>query len=98
MPRKAQASVGGLVYHVLNRVHSRRRMFYSDKDYLAFLKDQTKRIKLNGTADQTKRDGIDYSPAGIFFRQTTGRPRRSVRNRFDPKDFWAFWRRGIRAA
>ena len=37
MPRKARASIGGLVYHVLNRSHSRRRMFYSDKDYHAFL-------------------------------------------------------------
>src|SRR5437879_5475697 len=38
MPRKARASVGGLIYHVLNRAHSRRRLFYSDKDYLAFFK------------------------------------------------------------
>jgi putative transposase len=38
MPRKARASVGGLIYHVLNRSHSRRRMFYSDKDYLALFK------------------------------------------------------------
>src|SRR5437764_1367410 len=36
MPRKARASVGGLVYHVLNRSHSRRRLFYSEKDYAAF--------------------------------------------------------------
>jgi len=26
------------VYHVLNRAHSRRRLFFSDKDYLAFVK------------------------------------------------------------
>ena len=38
MPRKARASIGGLIYHVLNRSGSRRRMFGSDKDYLAFLK------------------------------------------------------------
>ncbi len=38
MPRKARASVGGLIYHVLNRANSRRRLFYSDKDYLAFFK------------------------------------------------------------
>jgi putative transposase len=38
MPRKARASIGGVIYHVLNRSHSRRRIFYSDKDYLAFLK------------------------------------------------------------
>jgi putative transposase len=37
MPRKARASVGGLIYHVLNRSHSRRRLFDSDKDYLAFM-------------------------------------------------------------
>jgi putative transposase len=38
MPRKPRASVGGLIYHVLNRSHSRRRIFYSEKDYLAFFK------------------------------------------------------------
>jgi putative transposase len=27
-----------MVYHVLNRANSRRRLFYGDKDYLAFLK------------------------------------------------------------
>ena len=37
MPRKPRASVGGLIYHVLNRSHSRRQLFYSEKDYLAFL-------------------------------------------------------------
>ncbi len=37
MPRKPRASAGGLIYHVLNRAHSRRRLFYSEKDYLALL-------------------------------------------------------------
>jgi putative transposase len=27
-----------MIYHVLNRANSRRRIFYSEKDYLAFLK------------------------------------------------------------
>jgi putative transposase len=27
-----------MIYHVLNRAHSRRRIFYSDRDYLAFVK------------------------------------------------------------
>jgi putative transposase len=27
-----------MVYHILNRANSRRRLFYSDKDYLAFFK------------------------------------------------------------
>src|SRR4051794_23657377 len=38
MPRSARNSVAGVVYHVLNRANSRRRLFYTDKDYLAFLK------------------------------------------------------------
>jgi putative transposase len=38
MPRKPRASVGGLIYHVLNRAHSRRQIFHSEKDYLAFVK------------------------------------------------------------
>ncbi len=38
MPRKPRRSVGRMVYHVLNRANSRRRMFYSEKDYLAFFK------------------------------------------------------------
>jgi len=36
MPRNARRSVGGEVCHVLNRANSRRRLFASDKDYLAF--------------------------------------------------------------
>jgi putative transposase len=38
MPRKARRSVGGMIYHVLNRANSRQRIFNSTKDYLAFLK------------------------------------------------------------
>ena len=38
MPHQAKASVGGLIYHVLNRAPSRKRMFFSDKHYSAFLK------------------------------------------------------------
>jgi putative transposase len=38
MPRKPRASVGGIIYHVLNRSHSRRQMFFSEKDYQAFFK------------------------------------------------------------
>jgi putative transposase len=38
MPRTARRSLGGLIYHVLNRANSRRRLFFSDKDYLAFFK------------------------------------------------------------
>jgi putative transposase len=38
MPRVARRSVGGIVYHVLNRAHSRKRLFWSDKDYLAIFK------------------------------------------------------------
>src|ERR1700733_10850458 len=38
MPRKARRSVGGIVYHVLNRANARRRLFYRDADYVAFFK------------------------------------------------------------
>ena len=38
MPRKARHSVGGVVYHVLNRSNGRRRIFSREGDYLAFLK------------------------------------------------------------
>ncbi len=38
MARKARRSVGGLIYHVLNRANSRRRLFLTDKDYLAFFR------------------------------------------------------------
>jgi putative transposase len=37
MPRVARHSIGGLIYHVLNRAHSRRRLFATDADYLAFV-------------------------------------------------------------
>ena len=37
MPRTARNSVGGMIYHVVNRANSRRRLFYTDKDYVAFL-------------------------------------------------------------
>jgi putative transposase len=37
MPRKPRNSLGGVVYHVLNRGNGRRRIFFTPKDYLAFL-------------------------------------------------------------
>ena len=37
MPRVARRSIGGAVYHVLNRGNSRRRLFGRDADYQAFL-------------------------------------------------------------
>jgi putative transposase len=36
MPRSARQSLGGEVYHVLNRAALRYRMFRTDKDFLAF--------------------------------------------------------------
>ena len=36
MPRPLRTAPGGFVYHVLNRANSRRRIFESDRDYLAF--------------------------------------------------------------
>jgi putative transposase len=38
MPRAARASIGGICYHVLNRGNARRRVFYKNADYQAFLK------------------------------------------------------------
>ena len=38
VPRTARASVGGLVYHVLNRGNDRRTVFHEGGDYAAFLK------------------------------------------------------------
>jgi putative transposase len=38
MPRIGRIAPGGLVYHVLNRGNGRRRLFYKDADYAAFLK------------------------------------------------------------
>ena len=38
MPRTARASVGNQCYHVLNRGNARRRVFFKDGDYQAFLK------------------------------------------------------------
>jgi REP element-mobilizing transposase RayT len=37
MPRTARSAVGGMIYHVLNRARGRRRLFYTDKEYAAFL-------------------------------------------------------------
>jgi putative transposase len=37
MPRKPRNSLGGVVYHVLNRGNGRRRVFFTPADYLAFL-------------------------------------------------------------
>ena|SRR5437870_4976005 len=37
MPRTARASVGGMVYHVLNRGNERRKVFRAGGDYRAFL-------------------------------------------------------------
>ena len=36
MPRSSRQSVGGQVYHVLNRAARRFGMFRTDKDFLAF--------------------------------------------------------------
>ena len=36
MPRIARVAPGGIVYHVLNRVNGRLRLFKKDQDYLAF--------------------------------------------------------------
>jgi putative transposase len=36
MPRKARYVPGGLVYHILNRGVSRRKLFEKDRDYIAF--------------------------------------------------------------
>jgi REP-associated tyrosine transposase len=37
MPRTARASVGGMVYHVLNRGNGRAEVFHKDGDFAAFL-------------------------------------------------------------
>lgn len=37
MPRTARASVGDVIYHVLNRGNGRMRIFHKEKDYVAFL-------------------------------------------------------------
>ena len=36
MPRPLRTAPGGFVYHVLNRANGKRRIFESDRDYLAF--------------------------------------------------------------
>jgi hypothetical protein len=36
MLRAARVTPGGLVYHVLNRVVGRRRLFWKDADFAAF--------------------------------------------------------------
>lgn len=38
MPRSLRHCPGGTVFHVLNRAVGRRRLFYKDTDYLAFLR------------------------------------------------------------
>ncbi len=37
MPRTARASLGGVVYHILNRGNGRTKVFHNDEDYAAFL-------------------------------------------------------------
>jgi putative transposase len=37
MPRTARASVGNVVYHVINRGNDRAKIFHKDGDFLAFL-------------------------------------------------------------
>jgi len=37
MPRTARASVGGLIYHALNRGNRREAVFHKPADYDAFL-------------------------------------------------------------
>jgi putative transposase len=36
MPRPLRTAPAGFVYHVLNRANGKRRIFHSDRDYLAF--------------------------------------------------------------
>jgi putative transposase len=36
MGRPLRVSLGGYVYHVLNRGNGRRKVFYKDRDYEAF--------------------------------------------------------------
>jgi putative transposase len=36
MPRPPRTAPGGFIYHVLNRANGKRRIFESDRDYLAF--------------------------------------------------------------
>jgi putative transposase len=38
VPRKSRNSLGGVVYHVLNRANGRRRIFRTPRDYGAFLR------------------------------------------------------------
>lgn len=38
MPRTARASVGGMIYHVLNRGNARQQVFHKPHDYAAFIK------------------------------------------------------------
>src|SRR5437879_772516 len=38
MGRQARVAPPGIVYHVLNRANARRRLFYTDEDYRAFLR------------------------------------------------------------
>src|SRR5207237_6182237 len=38
MPRHPRNSLGGVVYHLLNRGNGRRRVFFTAADYLAFFK------------------------------------------------------------
>ena len=38
MPRTSRASIGGMVYHVINRGNARNEVFHKDDDYAAFLK------------------------------------------------------------
>ena len=36
MPRPLRTAPGGFVFHALNRAHGKRRIFHTDRDYLAF--------------------------------------------------------------
>jgi hypothetical protein len=44
MPRAARVTPGGLIFHLLNRVNARTRIFEKDQDYAAF-KELGKRQK-----------------------------------------------------
>jgi putative transposase len=37
MPRTPRKAAGGIIYHALNRSHSKRKLFFNDADYQAFL-------------------------------------------------------------
>ena len=51
MPRRPRDAQGGVIYHVLNRRVGRERVFFTDDDYLAFL-----RVLRGANQRETKQD------------------------------------------